>query len=58
MSGTEVRTARRATSWLLRSARLGLRSDRTDTTLTPLLALAVVLIDLRRLADHELRDPA
>jgi hypothetical protein len=36
-------------SWLLRFKRLGLRYDRTQRTLRPLLTLACVLINLRRL---------
>ena len=36
-------------SWLLRFKRLGLRYDHTETTLRPLLLLAVSIINLRRL---------
>jgi hypothetical protein len=36
-------------SWLLRFKRLGLRYDRTEATLRPLLLLAVSIINLRRL---------
>jgi len=36
-------------SWLLRCKRLGLRYDRTEATLRPLLLLAVSIINLRRL---------
>jgi transposase len=43
----------RTISWLLRFKRLGLRYDRTEKTLTPLLTLAMVLINLRRLVAHE-----
>ncbi|VEI51795.1 Transposase DDE domain [Kocuria rosea] len=39
----------RTISWVLRFKRLGLRYDRTETTLLPLLMLAVTLINLRRL---------
>ena len=39
----------RTISWLLRFKRLGLRYDRTQPTLRPLLTLACVLINLRRL---------
>jgi transposase len=39
----------RTISWMLRFKRLGLRYDRTETTLIPLLILAVALINLRRL---------
>jgi len=39
----------RTISWVLRFKRLGLRYDRTNTTLLPLLLLAVTLINLRRL---------
>ena len=39
----------RTVSWLLRFKRLGLRYDRTETTLRPLLLLAVSIINLRRL---------
>ncbi len=35
--------------WLLRFKRLGLRYDRTERTLRPLLLLAVSIINLRRL---------
>jgi len=40
----------RTTSWLLRFKRLGLRYDRTERTLRPLLTLAITLINFRRLA--------
>jgi transposase len=39
----------RTVSWLLRFKRLGLRYDRTEGTLRPLLLLAVSIINLRRL---------
>ncbi|GLZ50352.1 hypothetical protein Acsp06_65370 [Actinomycetospora sp. NBRC 106375] len=39
----------RTVSWLLRFKRLGLRYDRTETTVRPLLLLAVSMINLRRL---------
>ncbi len=39
----------RTISWVLRFKRLGLRYDRTEATLLPLLLLAVTLINLRRL---------
>jgi transposase len=39
----------RTVSWLLRFKRLGLRYDRTEATLRPLLLLAVSIINLRRL---------
>ena len=39
----------RTISWMLRFKRLGLRYDRTEATLLPLLLLAVTLINLRRL---------
>jgi transposase len=44
----------RTISWLLRFKRLGLRYDRTERTLRPLLTLAGVLINLRRLVQAEL----
>jgi len=40
----------RTISWLLRFKRLGLRYDRTERTLRPLLTLAITLINFRRLA--------
>jgi len=40
----------RTSSWLLRYKRLGLRYDRTERTLRPLLTLAATLINFRRLA--------
>jgi len=40
-------------SWLLRFKRLGLRYDRTERTLAPLLTLGMVLINLRRLVEAE-----
>ncbi len=40
----------RTISWLLRLGRLGLRYDRTERTLRPLLPLAITLINFRRLA--------
>jgi transposase len=40
----------RTGSWLLRFMRLGLRYDRAEATLRPLLLLAVSIINLRRLA--------
>jgi Transposase DDE domain len=43
----------RTISWLLRFKRLGLRYDRTERTLAPLLTLGMVLINLRRLVEHE-----
>jgi transposase len=43
----------RTISWLLRFKRLGLRYDRTQRTLRPLLTLASVLINLRRLVQGE-----
>ncbi len=43
----------RSISWLLRFKRLGLRYDRTQHTLRPLLTLACVLINLRRLVQKE-----
>jgi hypothetical protein len=39
----------RTISWVLRFKRLGLRYDRSEATLLPLLLLAVTLINLRRL---------
>ena len=39
----------RAVSWLLRFKRLGLRYDRTEKTVRPLLLLATSIINLRRL---------
>ena len=39
----------RTISWVLRFKRLGLRYDRTEATLLPLLLLAVTLINIRRL---------
>ena len=39
----------RTISWVLRFKRLGLRYDRTEATLLPLLLLAVALINFRRL---------
>jgi transposase len=44
----------RTISWLLRFKRLGLRYDRTERTLRPLLTLAMTLINLRRLVLNEL----
>lgn len=43
----------RSISWLPRFKRLGLRYDRTRRTLRPLLTLACVLINLRRLVQRE-----
>lgn len=43
----------RTISWLLRFKRLGMRYDRTERTLSPLLTLGMVLINLRRLVEHE-----
>ena len=43
----------RAISWLLRFKSLGLRYDRTERTLAPLLTLAMALINLRRLVQKE-----
>ncbi len=45
-------------SWLLRFKRLGLRHDRTEATLRPLLLLAVSFINLRRLVMHSEDRPA
>jgi len=39
----------RTISWVLRFKRLGIRYDRTEATLLPLLLLAVTLINIRRL---------
>ena len=39
----------RTVSWLLRFKRLGLRYDRTETTVRPLLLLATSIINIRRL---------
>jgi IS5 family transposase len=44
----------RTISRLLRFKRLALRYDRTERTLAPLLTLAMVLINLRRLIQHEI----
>jgi transposase len=44
----------RTISWLLRFKRLGLRYDRTERTLRPLLLLAMTVINLRRLTQNEL----
>ena len=44
----------RTISWLLRFKRLGLRYDRTERTLRPLLLLAMTVINLRRLIQNEL----
>jgi len=41
------------TSWLLLYKRLGLRYDHTRPTVRPLLTLAGVLINLRRLVQKE-----
>jgi len=46
----------RTISWLLRFKRLGRRHDRTGRTLAPLLTLAMVLINLRRLIQQEIWD--
>ena len=43
----------RTVPWLLRFKRLGLRYDRTEATLRPLLLLAVSIINLRRLVQRE-----
>ncbi len=43
----------RTISWVLRFKRLGLRYDRTERTLAPLLTLAMVVINLRRLVQDE-----
>lgn len=43
----------RTVSWLLRFKRPGLHYDRTQLTLRPLLTLGCVLINLRRLVQHE-----
>jgi hypothetical protein len=42
------------TSWLLRFKRLGPRYDRTERTTLPLLTLACVVINTRRLIKSEL----
>jgi len=39
----------RTVSWLLRFKRLGLRYDRTEATLRPLILLATSIINIRRL---------
>lgn len=44
----------RTISWVLRYKRLGLRYDRTEATLLPLLLLAVTLINFRRLCQTDL----
>ncbi len=46
----------RTISWLLRFKRPGLRYDRTERTLAPLLTLALILINLRRLIQQEIWD--
>lgn len=47
----------RTISWVLRFKRLGIRYDRTEGTLLPLLLLAITLINLRRLREgNELRE--
>ena len=43
----------RTISWVLRFKRLGLRYDRTQRTLRPLLTLACALLNLRRLVQNE-----
>jgi transposase len=43
----------RTISWVLRFKRLGLRYDRTERTLAPLLTLAMAVINLRRLIQNE-----
>jgi transposase len=43
----------RTISWLLRFKRLALRYDRTERTLTPLLTLAMIQINLRRLIQNQ-----
>jgi transposase len=43
----------RTISWLLRFKRLGLRYDRTERTLAPLLTLGMALINIRRLVEHQ-----
>jgi transposase len=43
----------RTVSWPLRFKRLGVRYDRTQLTLRPLLILGCVLISLRRLLQQE-----
>ncbi len=43
----------RTISWLTRLKRLALRYDRTQRTLRPLLTLACVLINLRRITQKE-----
>ena len=60
--GTEDKTklgrhrwvVQRTVTWLLRFKRLGLRYDRTQLTPRPLLTLACVLINSRRLVQQEL----
>jgi hypothetical protein len=51
--GLAPRCAADPSSWLLRFKRLGLRYDRTQLTLRPLLTLGCVLINLRRLVQQE-----
>jgi hypothetical protein len=46
----------RSVHWLLRFNRLGLRYDRTQRTLRPLLTLGCVLINLGRLVRKEFRE--
>ena len=48
----------RTISWVLRFKRLGLRYDRTEATVVPLLLLAVTLINLRRLARTDTAHPS
>jgi IS5 family transposase len=51
--GRVRRVVERTISRLLRFKRLGLRYDRPERTLAPLLTLAMVLINLRRLVQTE-----
>ena len=46
----------RTISWLLRFKRLGLRYDRTERTTLPLLTLAGIIINIRRLIKTEFGD--
>ena len=51
--GRHRRVVEPTISWLLRFKRLGLRYDRTERTLAPLLTLGMVLINLHRLIQSE-----
>ena len=51
--GRHLWVVERILSWLLRFKCLGLRYDRTEATLRPLLLLAVSIINLRRLVQRE-----